>query len=59
MTITKNNYNYEIVRYYLNKMVIKITPIDVTPTNSQDYPLYVERFSDEDFKEVVYDLSTF
>ena len=59
MTIIKNNYKYEIVRYYLNKMVFKISPIGVTPTNSEDYPMYVERFSDEDFEEIVYDLSTF
>jgi hypothetical protein len=59
MTIIKNNYKYEIVRYYLNKMVVKISPIGVTPTNSEDYPMYVERFSDEDFEEIVYDLSTF
>jgi hypothetical protein len=40
-------------------MVVKISPIGVTPTNSEDYPMYVERFSDEDFEEIVYDLSTF
>jgi hypothetical protein len=59
MTVIKNNYKYEIVRYYLNKMVVKISPLGVTPTNSEDYPMYVERFADEDFEEIVYDLSTF
>ena len=40
MTIIKNSYEFKIVNYYLDKMVIRITPLGVTPTNSEEYPMY-------------------
>jgi len=58
MTIIKNNYEFKIVNYYLDKMVIKITPLGVTPTNSEDYPMYETRFVNETLEDIVYDLTT-
>ena len=59
MTIIKNNFKYQIVRYYLDKIIVEITPLGVTPTNIEDYPIYVTRLQEETFEEIVNDLSTF
>tara|TARA_R100000664_G_C2747700_1_gene135190 strand:- start:912 stop:1091 length:180 start_codon:yes stop_codon:yes gene_type:complete len=59
MTTIKNNYQYKIVRYYLDKMVIEIQPLGVTPTNSEDYPMYKTYNVNQDFKDIVNDLSTY
>ena len=59
MTIIKNNYEFKIVRYYLNKIIIKITPLGATPTNFEDYPIYKTRNINETLKDIVYDLTTF
>ncbi len=58
MTIIKNNYQFKIVNYYLDKMVIRITPLGVTPTNSEDYPMYKTFSIDETLEDIVYDLTT-
>ena len=58
MQIIKNDYKYKEVRTYLNKVVIEITPIGVTPPNSEDYPMYVYRDIDDVFEDVVEDLSS-
>ena len=59
MTIIKNSYKFEIVNYFLNKQVIKITPLGVTPTNSEDYPMYETRDVNETLEDIVYDLTTY
>jgi hypothetical protein len=58
MKITKNNYEFKIVNYYLDKMVIRITPLGVTPTNSEDYPMYKTFNVNETLEDIVYDLTT-
>jgi len=55
----KNNFKYQIVRYYLDKIIVEITPLGVTPTNIKEYPMYITRLREETFKEIVNDLSTF
>ena len=32
---------FEEVRYYLDKTVVKIIPMGVTPTNLEEYPMYI------------------
>jgi len=59
MKTIKNNYEFKIVRYYLDKMIIEINPKGVTPPNADEYPMYVTRDSDECFKDVVADLTSF
>jgi hypothetical protein len=58
MTIIKNNYEFKIVNYYLNKMIIRITPLGVTPTNSEDYPMYQTFNVNETLEDIVCDLTT-
>jgi|TARA_R100000479_G_C6346770_1_gene187515 hypothetical protein len=58
-TIIKNNYEFKIVNYYLDKMVVRITPMfGVTPTNLEEYPIYETRNVDETLEDIVYDLTT-
>lgn len=59
MKAIKNNYQYKIVRYYLDKMVIQIQPLGVVPTNSEDYPMYKTYSVNQDFQDIVNDLSTY
>ena len=58
MQIIKNSYSFKIVRRYSDKVVIGITPLGVTPTNAEDYPIYTTRNADESFEDIVYDLTT-
>ena len=59
MKTIKNNYQYKIVNYYLDKMVIEIKPLGVKPTNSEDYPMYKTYNVNECFEDIVNDLSTY
>ena len=40
-SITHNNFIFEVVRTYLDKTVVKITPTNYTPTNLDDDPMFV------------------
>tara|TARA_R110002095_G_scaffold106857_1_gene93688 strand:+ start:607 stop:783 length:177 start_codon:yes stop_codon:yes gene_type:complete len=40
-SVTHNNFIFEVVRTYLDKSVVKITPTNYTPTNLEDYPMFV------------------
>ena len=59
MNTIKNNYQYKIVRYYLDKMVIEITPLGVTPTILEDYPMYKTFNINNNIIDIVNDLSTY
>tara|TARA_B110000285_G_scaffold57500_1_gene65654 strand:+ start:525 stop:704 length:180 start_codon:yes stop_codon:yes gene_type:complete len=50
-----NSFLFEEVRSFLDKSVVKITPINCTPTNADEYPMFVNTKIESSLQEWVED----